>query len=286
MEHNSVLRPLYRLEKEKNISLDIVGLRNGKLDYELLHSKIQKKPKAIVVTHASNLTGMVNDINLIGKWCKDNDVLFIVDASQSAGVIPISMKKDNIDILCFTGHKSLFGPQGTGGLLVKEGLKVRPLAVGGSGIMTFEKVHPETYPTALEAGTLNSHGICALGAGVDFVMDKGVENIHSKTGRLMDIFINELKDNNDIVIYRTDGTDYTATVALNIKDTDSAVVDTMLNHKYGISIRSGGHCAPLMHEAIGTVDTGAVRFSFSYFTTEEEVRYAADALKQIAKELC
>lgn len=285
MEHNSVLRPLYRLEKEKNISLDIVGLKDGVLDYDALKAKIEEKPKAVVLTHASNLTGMVNDINLVGKWCAENDVLFIVDASQSAGTIPISMKQDNIDILCFTGHKSLFGPQGTGGLLVKEGLQVRPLAVGGSGIMTFEKVHPATYPTALEAGTLNSHGICALGAGVEFVLDKGVENIHNKTAALMEFFLNELKDVENIVIYRNDKTEHTATVALNIKGTDSAFVDTMLSRKYGISIRSGGHCAPLMHEAIGTVETGAVRFSFSFFTTKDEVKYAADALKEIAKEI-
>ena len=284
MEHNSVLRPLYRLEKEKNISFETVGLKDGVLDYESLKAKIEQKPKAVVLTHASNLTGMINDINLVGSWCKENGVLFIVDAAQSAGTVPISMKNDNIDILCFTGHKSLFGPQGTGGLLVKEGLKVRPLAVGGSGILTFEKEHPTSYPTALEAGTLNSHGIAALGAGVGFVMDKGVANIHEKISSLANFFIDELKKDENIIIYRDEKCDHTGTVAVNIKNADGAFVDTMLNRKYGISIRSGGHCAPLMHKAIGTEETGAVRFSFSYFTTEDEVKYAADALKEIAKE--
>lgn len=285
MEHNSVLRPLYRLEKEKNINLRIIGLKDGVLDLDSLKAAIEEKPKAAIITHASNLTGLVNDITLIGSWCKENGVLFIVDSSQSAGVLPISMKKDNIDILCFTGHKSLFGPQGTGGIIVRENIILRPLTVGGSGIMTFEKEHPAVMPTALEAGTLNSHGICGLGAGIDFVAEKGLNAIHEHISALTDLFLEGIKDIENIIIYRSSYCEHTGIVALNIKNTDSALVDDMLNRKYRIAVRSGGHCAPLMHRAIGTAETGAVRFSFSYFTTKDEILYAVNALKEIAKEL-
>ncbi len=284
MEHNSVLRPLYRLQKEKNINLKIVGLYDDILFYDVLKSHIENKPKAVVLTHASNLTGAVNDIELIGKWCHENGVIFIVDAAQSAGVLPISMKKCHIDILCFTGHKGLFGPQGTGGLLVRKGLAIRPLIVGGSGIMTFSETHPDVFPTVLEAGTLNSHGISGLGAGVDFILETGVENIHSHITSLMDIFIDSIKDIKNLTIYGRGGTDHTGTIALNINGADCAIVDDILNRKYNIAIRSGGHCAPLMHNAMGTGEIGALRFSFSYFTTKAEVIYAANALKEIAKE--
>lgn len=283
MEHNSVLRPLYRLEKERHIHLEIIGLKNGVPDYDALKAAIEKKPKAVIITHASNLTGTVNDIRYIGSLCRQNGVAFIVDSAQTAGILPISMKKDFIDILCFTGHKGLYGPQGTGGLLLGKNISLDPLTVGGSGIMTFSPTHPSVMPTALEAGTLNTPGICGLGAGVDFITDTGLENIFAHIQALTERFLNGISNIKNITVYKS-GSKQIGTVALNINGLDSAYVGSILS-EYGIAVRSGGHCAPLMHKAIGTDKTGAVRFSFSYFTSYDDVDYAVKVLSTIAKEL-
>ena len=282
MEHNSVLRPLYRLKKERNIKLNIIGLKDGVLDYESLKNAIEKRPKAVIVTHASNLTGAVNDIGCIGSLCSQNGVKFIVDCAQTAGILPISLKKDFIDILCFTGHKGLYGPQGTGGILINPGIRLRPLTVGGSGIMTFSPVHPDIMPTALEAGTLNTPGICGLGAGIDFISQTGLDVIFNHISALTERFLNGISNIKNITVYKS-CVKSVGIVALNINGADSAIIGNMLNET-GIAIRSGGHCAPLMHRAIGTERTGAVRFSFSYFTDGSDIDYAVSALRDIAKE--
>lgn len=281
-EHNSVLRPLYRLKSEKNISLKIIGLKDGILDYDGLKAAIEKRPEAVIVTHASNLTGMINDIGYIGSICRQNGAKFIVDCAQTAGILPISMKNSFIDILCFTGHKGLYGPQGTGGLLINPDIKLRPLTVGGSGIMTFSTTHPDIMPTALEAGTLNTPGICGLGAGIDFINETGLENIFGRITALTERFSEGIKDIENITVYKS-GAKRVGTVALNINGADSAIVGNLLSEA-GIAIRSGGHCAPLMHRAIGTESCGAVRFSFSYFTDESDIDCAVNVLHDIAKE--
>ena len=289
-EHNSVLRPLYRSRKEENTELTFIKCdKEGRLLISEIEKNIKENTKAIICTHASNLTGNIMDIEKIGKICRENNLIFIVDASQSAGSIPVDIEKQNIDVLCFTGHKSLYGAQGTGGLYVREGILIDPLKVGGSGIDTYNTEHPAEMPERLEAGTLNSHGIAGLKAGIDFINRTGLEKIHSREKELMWRFYNGIKDIKNIKIYGeffdTDGRekDRIAIVSINLGDIDSAEICDILNIEYDIVTRAGGHCAPLMHKALGTDIQGAVRFSFSYFNTEEEIDVAINAIKEIAE---
>ncbi len=285
-EHNSVLRPLYELE-EKGLALSFVAAdKKGQPDYSSFEKLIQPNTKAIVCTHASNLTGNLLDIDRIGSICKKHKLLFILDASQTAGVFDIDMQKTGIDILCFTGHKSMLGPQGTGGICVKEGLQVRPLKSGGSGIFTYSKKHPEQMPTALEAGTLNGHGIAGLHAAVEFLKQTGLNRIRQKEKILLQRFYEGIKDLPGLKIYGDFSSfDRCAILSLNIGDYDSSEVADELAQDYGISTRPGAHCAPLMHEALGTVSQGAVRFSFSYFNTEDEIDAAIQALQEMTASL-
>lgn len=282
LEHNSVLRPLYELEA-KGMKLSVVECdENGNINYDDFEKLIQKNTKAIVCTHASNLVGNLLDVKKIGEIAKKHNLVFIVDASQSAGVFPIDMQDMNIDILCFTGHKGLLGPQGTGGLCVRENINVKPLKVGGSGINTFSKTQPEAMPTILEAGTLNGHAIAGLNAALDYLKEEGIENIKKREEELMFRFFNGIKDIKDIKIYGNFENKRAAIVTFNIGDIDSAAFSDELSLYYNISTRPGAHCAPLMHKAMNTVDQGAVRFSFSHYNTEEEIDTAINAVKEIA----
>ncbi|MBQ6833492.1 MAG: aminotransferase class V-fold PLP-dependent enzyme [Lachnospiraceae bacterium] len=285
MEHNSVLRPLYVLE---NMGAEVSFVpcdEKGCLRTDLLDSYVKENTKALVCTHASNLTGNANDLELLGTFCKKHGLLFIVDASQTAGVLPIDMQKMNIDVVCFTGHKGLYGPQGTGGLCVREGLEIRPLKSGGSGIHTYMKHHPKDMPTALEAGTLNGHGIAGLHAALEFLKETGTETIHKKEIALMRRFLDGIKDIECLKLYGDfDTDDRAAVVSLNLGDYDSSEVSDELSYSYEISTRPGAHCAPLMHESMGTVDQGMVRFSFSWFNTEEDVDTAIRALHELVEE--
>lgn len=283
VEHNSVLRPLYRLEDAGIISLDIVPADDwGRVSYEAFEDLLRPETRAIVCTHASNLTGNVLDIERIGTLAHDNGILLVVDASQSAGVIPIDMEKMNIDILCFTGHKGLYGPQGTGGICVSDGITIRPWKVGGTGVSSYRKTQPEEMPTCLEAGTLNSHGIAGLGAALDFIIETGVEVIHERELFLAKHFYDGIRDVEGVKVYGDFSSDNrTAIVSINLYDWDSAITSDELAENYGIATRPGAHCAPLMHKSLGTVDQGAVRFSFSWFNTEEEVDAAILAVKEL-----
>ena len=285
LEHNSVLRPLYEMQ-EKGVEVTIVKSdKKGNISYEELEDAIKENTKAIVITNASNLTGNYVDVKRVGEIAKKKGVLLIVDASQTAGVYPINVKEMNIDILCFTGHKSLLGPQGTGGLYVREGLKLKPLKCGGSGVQTYLKKHPDDMPTALEAGTLNGHGIAGLGAAIEYLEKEGIDNIRAKELRHMWHFYNGVKDIPGVKIYGDFDTEVRCpVVTLNIGDYDSSEVSDELLMTYGISTRPGAHCAPLMHEALGTVGQGAVRFSFSHYNTEEEVETAINAIRELAEE--
>ena len=282
LEHNSVLRPLFELES-KGMGLSVVPCdENGNIDYNDFEKLIQENTKAIVCTHGSNLVGNLLDVKKIGEIAKKHNLVFIVDASQSAGVFPIDMQDMNIDILCFTGHKGLLGPQGTGGLCVRENINVKPLKVGGSGINTFSKTHPESMPTILEAGTLNGHAIAGLNAALDYLKEEGIENIQKREEELMFRFYNGIKDIKDIKIYGNFENKRAAIVAFNVGDIDSAAFSDELSLYHDISTRPGAHCAPLMHKAMNTVDQGAVRFSFSHYNTEEEIDTAINAVKEIA----
>ena len=286
MDHNSVLRPLYALEK-KGLELTVLPAdRKGRISLTDMEAAIRPETKVIVCTHASNLTGNRNDIHAIGEIAKKHDILFIADAAQTAGVFPISMKKDHIDILCFSGHKGLMGPQGTGAICVRPGVHVEPLKVGGSGILTFQKEHPGDMPEALEAGTLNSHGIAGLRAALEWIQETGVNQIREKEQMLMWRFYDQVKKIPGVTVYGDfSQKDRSPVVTLNIGDEGSGEVGMALGEEYGISVRSGGHCAPLMHKALGTEKTGAVRFSFSYFNTEEEIDMAAMAVRKLASEI-
>ncbi len=285
LEHNSVLRPLYEME-EKGVSLTIVKSDStGNISYEELEEAIGENTKSIVCTNASNLTGNYVDIRRVGEIAKEKGVLLIVDASQTAGVYPIHVKEMNVDVLCFTGHKGLLGPQGTGGLYVREGLHLKPLKSGGSGVQTYLKKHPKDMPMALEAGTLNGHGIAGLGAAVSYIEREGMERIRAKEIGLMWKFYHGVKNIPGVKVYGDFETEKRCPiVTLNIGDYDSSEVSDELLMTYDISTRPGAHCAPLMHEALGTVEQGAVRFSFSHYNTEEEVDIAIRAIRELAEE--
>ena len=292
LEHNSVLRPLYQMEAEGAV-LEIAGCvggelppgdplrRKGLLDYRALKTILEGGVRALVCTHASNLTGNLVDIRRIGQWCRRAGVIFIVDASQTAGIIPIDMERDCIDILCFTGHKGLMGPQGTGGICLGDGIEIEPLLTGGSGIMTFSREHPRVMPTALEAGTLNGHGIAGLKAALDYLKEQGPDSLRRREREAMGAFLERVREIPGVKLYGDfDQPERAAIVALNLGDEDSGEVSDFLAQEHGIYTRGGGHCAPLMHRALGTERQGAVRFSFSPFNTVEEARQAAAALAE------
>lgn len=285
MEHNSVLRPLNRLAIERGVRVEHVGVDElGRLDHEELERLVVPGTRAVVVTHASNLTGNAVDIARVARTAHAVGALVIVDASQSAGCMDIDMDAMGLDVVCFTGHKGLMGPQGTGGLAVAQGVDVRPWNVGGTGVHSYDEQQPLDWPTRLEAGTLNAHGIAGLAAGLDFIEQQGGPRvIGARELMLAQRFYEGVHDVAGVSVYGDMGqTDRAAIVALNIHDIDSAEVSDQLAQGWGIATRPGAHCAPLMHRALGTVEQGAVRFSFGYFNTEDEVDVAIGAVRELA----
>ena len=304
LEHNSVLRPLYDMQT-RGAAVDFVRAdRRGNIRYEDMEALFRPNTKAVVCTHASNLTGNMLDIARIGAMAHAHGALLVIDASQTAGAAPIDMQKMGIDVLCFTGHKSLMGPQGTGGLCVGAGVEIRPFAVGGTGglcirpgvelrpllrggtgVHSYDREQPQEYPARLEAGTLNGHGLAGLHAALDFILRQGAESIGARERQLMRRFYEGVRGIPGVTVYG----DFTAPeraaiVTLNIRDYDSAEIADILAEDYGIATRAGAHCAPRMHEALGTVQQGAVRFSFSFFNTEEEADAAVSAVRELAEE--
>ena len=284
MEHNSVLRPLVRLNRERDVALSVVPADSrGCVHYSDFEKRIQSNTRAIICTHGSNLTGNLLDIDRIGKIARSHGLLFIVDASQTAGAVPIDMAKSGISLLCFTGHKSMLGPQGTGGLCVNGDIDIDPFKVGGTGVQSFLETQPREYPTRLEAGTLNGHGIAGLSAAVDFINATGIDAIHAHEIGLARRFYEGVASIPGVRVYGDFSIwDRCPIVSLNIGDMDSALVCDALARDYGIATRAGAHCAPLLHKALGTEDQGAVRFSFGYFNTAEETDAAIGAVKEIA----
>ncbi len=284
LEHNSVLRPLHYLEDEKNVTLSF--LEPVDTTEELiknLSSLLRKDTKAIVINHISNVTGYIYDIEAIGNFCKENNLLFIVDTSQSAGFADINVEKQNINILCFTGHKSLFGIQGTGGIYVEEGLVLNPLLEGGTGSFSKLPRQPKTMPELLECGTLNTPGILSLNAGIDFINSVGLNKIREHEYNLAKLFIDKISNLENIIIYGDKDKFRGPVVSINIEGITSSDFAAILDEEFNICTRSGFHCAPLAHKYLGTYDYGCVRFSFGYFNTEEEILYAADAIKEISE---
>lgn len=285
-EHNSVLRPLYGLEQQ-GTTLTIVPMdkADGRVSEQDIVSAIRPDTRAVVCAHASNVTGNILDIEKIGSYCAKHDILFIVDAAQTAGVFPIDMKRMEISVLCVPGHKGLMGPQGTGALCVAENIAISPLRVGGSGVHSFSHTHPAEYPTALEAGTLNTPGIAGLSAALDFILENGTEAIHQKEMRLARRFYEAVSNMAGVTIYGDWKTDNrTAIVTLNLDGWDAAEVSDTLMQEFDICTRAGAHCAPLVHEAFGTQNGGAVRFSFGCYNTEEDVEAAIQAMQKLTQE--
>lgn len=284
-EHNSVLRPLYRL-RENGMSLSFTTAdEKGRLQYDQWEGFLRPETRALVVTGASNVTGNGTDLARAAEFAHRHGLLLIVDAAQTAGELPLNVQVLGIDVLCFTGHKALLGPQGTGGLYVRPGLSVRPLVVGGSGVHSFDEQHPAQMPTALEAGTLNVPGLAGLCAGVEWILAQGVETLARREQALTVLFYERIRDLPNVKIYGDpEMTPRAPIVSLNIGDEDSARIVDILWEEYGICVRAGAHCAPLMHKALGTAEQGTVRFSFSHFNTEAEVLQAAAAVRELAQE--
>ena len=284
-EHNSVLRPLYRLEEERGVALDFVPAdRQGLVDYADFECLMRPDTRAVVCTHCSNLTGNILDIGRIAGIAHSRGALLIVDASQTAGTVPIDMQALGVDVLCFTGHKGLMGPQGTGGLCIRPDVEIDPWKVGGSGVHSYDRHQPREYPTRLEAGTLNSHGIAGLSAALDVILERGVADIQRTEHALMQRFYDGVRGISGVTVYGDfSAPERGAIVALNIRDYDSSAVSDELAVTYGIATRPGAHCAPRMHAALGTTEQGAVRFSFSCYNTEQEVDAAIAAVRAIAE---
>ncbi len=284
-EHNSVLRPLYRL-RENGMSLSFTTAdEKGRLRYDQWEGFLRPETRALVVTGASNVTGNGTDLARAAEFAHRHGLLLIADAAQTAGELPLNVQVLGIDVLCFTGHKALLGPQGTGGLYVRPGLSVRPLVVGGSGVHSFDEQHPAQMPTALEAGTLNVPSLAGLCAGVEWILAQGVETLARREQALTVLFYERIRDLPNVKIYGDpEMTPRAPIVSLNIGDEDSARIADILWEEYGICVRAGAHCAPLMHKALGTAEQGTVRFSFSHFNTEAEVLQAAAAVRELAQE--
>lgn len=284
LEHNSVLRPLYDLQT-RGVAVDFVPAdKKGNIRYEDMQKLFRPDTKAVVCTHASNLIGNVLDIARIGEMAHAHGALLVVDASQTAGVIPIDMQKMHIDVLCFTGHKGLMGPQGTGGLCIRPGVEVRPLLRGGTGIHSYDRGQPQAYPARLEAGTLNTHGLAGLHAALEFIERHGVQAIGARERALMRRFYDGVRGIPGVAVYGDfEQDERAAIVTLNIRDYASGEVADALFEDCGIATRAGAHCAPRMHEALGTVEQGAVRFSFAFFNTEDEVDMAVRAVRELAE---
>ncbi len=287
-EHNSVLRPLYQLEKE-GVALSFAALKPDtfQVDVDSFSHLLRPNTNALIVNHASNVTGEVIDLSACAEFCRDNDLLLIVDAAQSAGVIPINMENDAIDALCFTGHKSLYGPGGTGGIVLGSRFRqfsLKPVIAGGSGIRSFEKNHPQEMPTLFEAGTANVLGLIGLQAGIKYLQNIGMDKVESKLRNLTWRFYRGVKDISGIKIYG-DFSDQLAKrapiVSLNLDDLPAGVVSDILSSEFDIATRPGAHCAPLIHQALGTENQGIVRFSFSTMNSESDIDAGISAIKEI-----
>lgn len=283
LEHNAVWRCLKTLEKEINISITKTKANNyGETDIEDFKKNIKENTSLIVFTQASNVLGTIQPIKEIGAIARKHKIPFLVDAAQSAGVLPIDVKNDNIDILAFTGHKSLLGPMGTGGLIINCEYNINPLKLGGTGGDSSYEYQPNYYPNKLEAGTLNVSGIVGLSEGVKFIKNKGIINIHNKEKELVKYALDKLKTVKNIEIYGPkDSEKIVGVISFNIKGTIPEDISYKLDNKYNIMVRSGLHCAPNAHQLMGTKETGTLRIGIGYFNEKKDIDKLVKALNEI-----
>jgi len=285
VEHNSVLRPLYHLHKFSGIELDYIPFDSkGFVDPDEFPKRFKKNTKLVVVNHASNVIGTIQPVKQIGKYCRENGIPFVIDASQSAGKIPIDMDEMNVDVVAFTGHKSLLGPTGIGGLYVREGIEIRHTRAGGTGVRSAVRTHLDEYPYRLEYGTLNTVGVAGLHAGIKWIEKKGLDDIHHEEMRLTAMLRDGLKDVEGVTLYcQEDLLDHISVFLFNVDGLEALNTGTILDVDYNIASRTGLHCAPLVHEQIGTADIhGAVRFGIGPFNTDKHIETAIQAVKEIA----
>ncbi|WP_188399273.1 aminotransferase class V-fold PLP-dependent enzyme [Sporomusa sp. GT1] len=283
MEHNAVARTL-RLAQSRGVTIHVIPCDStGQLDMQAMAAAIRQKPKAVVMTHASNVTGTIMPVAEVGKLTKEQGVALVVDAAQTAGVEDIHVADMGIDILAFSGHKGLLGPQGTGGLYIHEAITVRPLRVGGTGSLSESDLQPEFMPDSLESGTPNTPGIAGLNAGVQFILQTGQAVIRAKEMELTGQLLAGLLAIPAASVYgRLDLLGRTAVVSFTLKGQDSGQIAHLLDQQYAIACRSGLHCAPWAHKTIGTLETGTVRLSPGYFNTQQEIEQALAAIREIA----
>lgn len=284
LDHNSVLRPLYHLSLD-GVDVDLVPFDGaGFVDPDEIRRRFRPNTRLVIVNHASNVIGTIQPIREIGRHCREAGIPFAIDASQSAGKIPIDIEEQCVDVVAFTGHKSLLGPTGIGGLYVREGIDIRQTRAGGTGVRSAIRTHLEEYPFRLEYGTHNTVGIAGLNAGVKWIMERGLDTIHEYEMGLARTLRDGLADIPGVVMYcQDDLANHIAVLAFNVEGMDAADVGTMLDVDHDIACRTGLHCAPLVHEQLGTIKRrGAVRFGIGPFNTEEHIAKAIDAVREIA----
>jgi cysteine desulfurase family protein len=287
MEHNSVLRPLRFLEATRNIKISVVPANtDGTIDPSLIEKSLRPETRLLILGHASNVTGTIAPVREVAALARKHGVHFLVDAAQTAGSLHIDVENMNIDLLAFTGHKSLLGPQGTGGLYIREGLDthIAPLMAGGTGSRSEFAEQPDFMPDKYESGTPNTIGLAGLKAGIAFIQGKGIETIYKKEQSLLKYFLSGLQKLPNIKLYGPAGVENRiSVVSFNIDDMASSDVAFSLDEKYGILCRPGLHCAPHAHRTIGTFPQGTVRFGFGYYNTLSQIKYALRALEEIAQ---
>lgn len=286
LEHNSVLRPLYHLGEYNGVEVDYIPVDDkGFVDPDDFVKAFKTNTKLVIINHASNVIGTIQPIKEIGAHCQKHGIPFALDASQSAGKIPIDLNEQNLDIVVFTGHKSLLGPTGIGGLYVRNNIDIRLTRAGGTGVRSAVRTHLFEYPYRLEYGTLNSVGVAGLHAGVKWVEEKGIRNIHEHEMKLTKMLKDGLADVEGITLYCLDDlTDHIGIFLFNVDGFEALNVGTLLDVDYNIACRTGLHCAPLIHEHLGTTEIhGAVRFGIGPFNTEEHINIAIEAVKEIAE---
>lgn len=285
MEHNSVLRPLVNLKNNRIIDLDIITANKfGFISLEDIKNKIKPNTKMIVLSQASNVTGSIQPIKEIGELCKREDIFFILDSAQGAGVLDINFTDLNLSALAFTGHKSLFGPQGIGGFIIDNKMNdiCKPFILGGTGSLSHSLDQPNFLPDKFESGTLNMPGIVGLMEGIKFIKNEGINAIYEKNKFLRNYLIEEISNMRDIILYEDiDNRNYTSCVSFNVSDIDTAELSFILDNDFGIKNRSGLHCAPLAHKTIGSFPSGTIRLSLSYFNDKKDISYTIDSINKI-----